>query len=100
MMDSFDIPEIHREKGFKVVHVNARSVLNKLDDIRINLGIFDVVDITETWLDASTHESIKNWPGYNQVVDRSQFRDKRGGGGYVYRLRIDKASCSVVCIVP
>ena len=84
-MDSFDISRIQREKGFRVVHVNARSVLNKMDDIRSNLGIFDVVIITETWLDASAHDSFINWPNYKHVrIDRSQFRNKRGGGICIY----------------
>ena len=84
-MESVDNIDIQSEKGFKLARVNTRSVLNKLDDIRINFEIFDVVVRTETWLDASTHDSIINWPGYSHVrLDRSQFRDKRGEGLCIY----------------
>ena len=77
--------KIDNENGLKIVHVNAMSVLNKLDDICTNMSFFDVVIITATWLDCSTHDSIVAWPGYNQVrMDRSQFRDKRGGGLCIY----------------
>ena len=84
-MDNFDSRDIAKVKGLKIVHVNARSVLSKLDDIHTNFGTFDVVTITETWLDASTHDSLIKWPGYNHVrIDRSHFRNKKGGGICIY----------------
>ena len=73
------------KKGLKIVHLNARSVLNKIDDIRQNLGSFDIVSITETWLDESVTAATLAWKGYNMVrVDRKTYRNKRGGGICIY----------------
>ena len=44
-----------------------------------------MVVITETWLDASTHDSVIKWPGYTHArIDRSKFRNKKGGGICIY----------------
>ena len=84
-MSDYDINDIIHEKGLKLVHINARSALGKMEDICTNIGSFDAVIFTETWLKGSTHKSITRWPDYNQIrVDRSQFREKRGGGICIY----------------
>ena len=52
-MEQEQINKGETKKGLNIVHLNARSVLNNIDDIRQNLGSFDIVSITETWLDES-----------------------------------------------
>lgn len=45
------VSEISDVKNLSVCHVNAQSLSNKLDRVAIELGGFDVISISETWLD-------------------------------------------------
>lgn len=62
---------------------NARSLLNKLDDLKVRVAKFDpdVVVITETWLDNSVREGVLTIQGYK--VFRND-RDLRGGGVAIF----------------
>lgn len=69
--------------GLKIVHLNVRSLLPKMDMVRIWIESTDadIVIISETWLTKSiTNEDI-NVHGYN--VFRSD-RPKKGGGVAIY----------------
>ncbi|XP_075163338.1 uncharacterized protein LOC142235973 [Haematobia irritans] len=83
----------NRQKGLKLVHINAQSIANKLDELRflfVNSGI-DVICIAETWL----------WPEYTDsqfAVDGYQlYRADRGslGGGVAIFVR-NGFSCKVL----
>ena len=53
------------KKGLKIVHITARSVLNKLAEIELTLRGFDVIFISETWLTEPL--GVLAIPGYNFV---------------------------------
>lgn len=63
---------------FSVVHYNVQSILNKLDLIETELCNFDVISITETWLDQRTSDSDLNIKGYN-LYRRDRPGDNHGG---------------------
>ena len=54
--------------GFSVFHVNIRSLLGKLDDIKSLVANmhqpFSVIGISETWLNDTTQDLV-NLPGYS-----------------------------------
>ncbi len=50
--------ELPKVRGFKVGHLNIRSVRNKTDDLCLLLeqNSFDVFTLSESWLDNSVHD--------------------------------------------
>ena len=84
-MGMFEISQISNMKGVKCVHINARSLFNKLADISNNFFFCDVIIITETWLTNMIPTSAININGFTVTrQDRSVNIDKRGGGICVY----------------
>ena len=49
--------ELDKQKGFKLVHLNVRSLLKKIDQVRVMLADLklDVVTISETWLNEAVN---------------------------------------------
>ena len=80
-----ELDDIVEAKGLKVVHVNTRSVFNKLDELKLRLKQFDIIVFTETWLNNMTDDSLLKWEGFNLVRrDRDLIRNKKGGGVCIY----------------
>ena len=46
------------KEKFSVVHYNVQSIMNKLDIIETELRNFDVICLTETWLDTRTPDDL------------------------------------------
>ena len=53
-----EIVDFMGDKGLKIVHLNAGSMLRKISDIEYYHGPFDVIAIMEPWLNESVHNSI------------------------------------------
>ena len=68
-----------RDKVFKILYFNARSILPKLDELKIitENSNPDVVCITETWLSQEISDSEMSIPGYRD-------KNRQGGGVLVY----------------
>ncbi|XP_049514281.1 uncharacterized protein LOC119432614 [Dermacentor silvarum] len=75
--DNLHIPGRH--VGFKIINVNARSVLNKTHSLEALVIDHepDIAVITETWLHKNIPDSEITPPGYTLV---RRDRDGRGGG--------------------
>ena len=71
--------ECFKQKGLHFLHINTRSLLSKIDEIRIMATKTNaaVIGVTETWLDASVPDQEINIDNY--VVLRKD-RDRHGGG--------------------
>lgn len=83
--------EVKYAKGFKIVYLNIRSVLNHLEELENELldGCFDVVILGETWLHASVGNNLIEFESYKLVRSDRQITTtsgctKRGGGLCVY----------------
>lgn len=88
---SHDIEYIKQQKGFKVVHVNIRSLLKHFEEVETLFldGIFDVVILTETWLHVNVADSLISSDLYNVTRLDRQTRSpsgatKVGGGIAIY----------------
>ncbi len=70
-------------KGLKVAHLNVRSIINKIDEIRMLMSRnkLDVLTLSETWLDSSIDDFEINVHGY--TIHRSD-RNRNGGGVAIY----------------
>ena len=90
-MDCFEINDVSKLKGIKLVHLNVRSLYNKMDQIRDSFVSMDVILISETWLVPSIPDSALKIPGYNFIrQDRNHPDGKRGGGLCIYVKSIYK----------
>ena len=80
---------IFKKKGLHFIHLNVRSILPKMQEIRIlaNNTNAAVMCFTETWIDDSVTNNETDVPGYTIVrKDRN-----RNGGGICMYIREDLA---------
>ena len=84
-MEVGDLDSTGSKKGLKIIHVNTRSLFNKLDELKHRTKDFDIIVFTETWLNGSIADSMLKWKNFQLVrLDREMLRNKRGGGVCVY----------------
>ena len=83
--------DIVNQKGLKIFHLNIRSLIPKIEQLRLILEDrkIDIFSISESWLHAGVCSSIVSIPGYDLVrQDRetmiNEHAVKRGGGLCVY----------------
>ena len=71
-------------KGLGIIHLNIRSALPKMDNIKILVRQTDpdVLILGESWLKKHTNDSAISLPGYN--IFRVDKAIKRGGGVVIY----------------
>lgn len=85
--------DIKSTRGLKIAHLNIRSLANKTDSLRlegINNKTFDVLTLSETWLDSSTSDAEIKLPGFVCIrLDRTG--NKEGYGGVAMYVREDLA---------
>ncbi|CAB4036183.1 Hypothetical predicted protein, partial [Paramuricea clavata] len=79
----FEIPGCLK-RGLKVSHLNVRSLLPKIDLVRmfISKNPFDVFTLSETWLKPTVTDAEINIPNY--LITRQDRKDKAGGGTAIY----------------
>ena len=72
--------------SLKCFYTNIRSIKNKLDLICVDMASsrYDIVMITETWLNAETPNSELFMPGYD-IIRRD--RERRTHGGILVYIR-------------
>lgn len=72
-----------RKSGLKIVHINAQSLNNKMDEFRYNFSLsgVDIICVSETWFHPNIQDSIYDVPGYN--LFRAD-RRTNGGGACIY----------------
>src|SRR3989442_11142649 len=73
--------------GSKVIYCNARSLRNKIDELRIMAKEYnpDIIGIVKTWLTDNIYDSEIIIENYNIIrIDRTHEHKERGGGIIVY----------------
>ena len=78
--------EVHdlKYKGLNVVHLNIRSIIYKLDQIKmiISQAKIDILCLTESWLNPNITDLEPSIEGYK--IFRQDRINKRGGGILIY----------------
>ena len=97
------LDELRGKPSFKIAHLNIRSLVHKINQLRIDLPCsqLDVLTISETWLNKDTEDRLASVSGYSLTrLDRKTRRPdgltKTGGEGtghicqdqYRYRFHI------------
>ena len=90
-MEGKNLNEIGLTKGLKIIHINTRSVFNKLDELKCTLHNFDIIVFTETWLNSSIDDTLLRWDNFELIrLDRENWSNKKRGGVCIYiRSSID-----------
>ena len=70
------------ENPISICHLNAQSMYNKLDSIALELSTFDIITLSETWLDQSIDSSSIIIPNYQEPIRLD--RNRQGGGVAMY----------------
>lgn len=72
-----------QRNGLNVCHINAQSLKNKIDELRLTFenSLVDVICISESWFDDTIPDSLVSLNGYK--LFRAD-RKKRGGGVAIY----------------
>ena len=84
-MEVIEVDELLTLKGVRIIHINARSLYNKLDEIASTFHKCDIIVITETWLTNVTPTSAINIKGFTVFrQDRYHNENKKGGGICIY----------------
>ena len=80
-------------KGLKIAHLNVRSLVDKIDQLRVllsNLPV-DILCLSETWANANHTPTFLEIPGYELSLHHRSTTDDRGnpkrGGGIGYYTR-------------
>lgn len=74
---SYLFPPLHG--NFSLVHYNIQSVLNKLDIIEPELSSFDIIALTETWLNNSVSTDDLLFTNFQSPFRRDRVGDSHGG---------------------
>ena len=84
--------QVFRRKGLHIIHINERSLRNKLTDMRIlaKKTNASIIAVSETWLDDSMTNNEINVPGYNIAM---KDRDQYGGGVCIFVRDILTIQC-------
>ena len=69
-------------KNLSVCHINAQSMYNKLDLIAVELSKFDIITVSDTWLDQSISDIDLALPSYQLPIRLD--RNRHGGGVAIY----------------
>ena len=70
--------DLELKNKFPIVHYNVQSILNKVDIIQSELQQFDVISLTETWLDNTISDDKIIFNGFN-LFGRDRVNDRHGG---------------------
>ena len=72
-----------KQKGLKMLHLNIRSLLRNIDEVKLLLtqNIVHIFSVNETWLDESVSNDEINIDGF-RVVRKD--RNRNGGGIAIY----------------
>lgn len=83
----------HHPKGFHIAHYNVRSLIPKLDSIKLWLDSnpFKVITLNETWLTPDIPNSMLDFEDY-YIHRQDRASGKKGGGPHpnkkIYRAQI------------
>ena len=77
-----------QDQGLKIMYTNARSIVNKIDELKsfVHTSDFDIICITEAWTNTNISNHYLSIPGFHIVSrhDRNDTQNGRGGGIIIY----------------
>ena len=100
MANQIDLVTFEQSKGIKIVHINVRSLFNKIQEVSMCYNYCDVIIVTETWLNASIPDSAVYIPDFVLIRQDRYITDTMKGGGICIYIKekysitkLDQMSC-------
>ena len=93
-----DLNSLSNIKGLKLVHLNVRSILGKIDQLILNLmdSKIEIITLSETWLHEALPTHIVELNGYTGFrQDRSGPGTKSRGGGLITYIKNQLADYTI-----
>ena len=88
-----NLGQLEESKGFKLLHVNVRSLTKKNDQLRamfLNTSL-DVITLSETWLNnfvSSANVALEGYSAFRQDRNLSLVKKEKGRRpAYIYTIR-------------
>ena len=75
--DSIDLSIF--ENSFSVVHYNIQSLANKVDQLQVELSHFDVIALSETWLNPSISDDDIMFQNFQKPFRKDRIHNNYGG---------------------
>ena len=92
--------ELNEAKGFKLAHLNIRSIIKKIDQVRLCLqdAKLDVFSVSETWMRPHLGTQLVELQGFQTYrLDRKgSAKKKRGGGLLTYVSDKHAVNCEML----
>ena len=97
-----NVDDLRGLKGFKLIHFNCRSILNKINEIRFSYTGMDILVCSETWLNDQIPDHMVDivgmdlfrWDRHNGIMNGIQ--KTRGGGVACYIKKDLQLDCHVI----
>ena len=90
-------------KGLRIVHLNIRSLLKNFDELFVLFDDYDIILLSETWLNNTVDSKLINRHGFTLYrQDRDNKIKKKGGGLAIYvkdEIALYVSNISQVCDV-
>ena len=78
-------------KGLKIVHLNIRSICKHRNEVETTFGEYDIICLTESWLNCNVENSVIDIPGftiYRQDRKSETHQVKKRGGGILAYVKL------------
>ncbi len=60
----------------RILHLNACSLRNKINQLEVESRNFDIICVTETWLNSSVENELLKMEHFNEPVRRDRANDE------------------------
>ena len=92
---------LNKVKGFKLLHLNVRSLVKKIEQVKIMFfnSCLDVITMSETWMTTAVSSKMVNLDDYIMYRQDRNYKavgKKRGGGLVTYIHSRHAAECEVL----
>ena len=73
-------------KGLKIVHLNIRSLQKNHEELFLLMGDYDIIMLSETWLNTNCDSNLFNKAGYKLFRQDRDTKIKKKGGGLAFYI--------------
>ena len=76
-----------------IIHLNARSIKNKIDLTEAEANQFDIITVSETWLSKTNTNTLINLTNFHPPIRRNRPNDPHGGVAIYVKKKKKKLFC-------
>jgi hypothetical protein len=98
------LSELMKSSSCLFFHYNVKSLISKIDILEAELGIFDILAFTETWLNSNISYTETNIQSFHSLERKDRFENNYGGvilyvkENFHYKRKLDREPRILECI--